>query len=266
MLFVGRPRRRRASSSSSRRPPACRSWSSATGRCARPGRQSASSRRRARSVLRAARRSSLPFAPRGLRRRSRERRWRTAAPVVATAWAAWSTPSRTASPACSCPRGTRSALRAAIERLLGDVVLRDRLGATARRLLESASRGRQRPRRRSGLPARHAGRGSRFPRRLNDGLSSLNVTQHRGQAVRHEERPGLRARAFPRMAARDRSTGSDPLRGRRRHLQRGVPLARGRHSRRHRWAERSVELRRSRVRGRQLARRRQACAVRGRAR
>ena len=71
---------------------------------------------------------------------SRERRWRTAARSSRRRSAACSTSSRTASRGCSCLRATRGRCASAIERLLGDAPLRERLGRAARqRVVECCS-------------------------------------------------------------------------------------------------------------------------------
>ena len=111
-----------------------RSCSSATGRCAsrcparsgscRPGRWARTSSVRRSSPARPGARATAS---------SRGRRWRTAGPWWRRRSGVSWTPSSTARRAWSSRRATPAALRAALERLLGDPDLRARLGDAARR-------------------------------------------------------------------------------------------------------------------------------------
>ena len=87
---------------------------------------------RAAAAVRAGGRGGRAVAPRGLRRRLRRGDGRTAGRWSRARSAGCSTWSSTARPACSCRRATSDALRAALERLLGDAELRRRLGEAGR--------------------------------------------------------------------------------------------------------------------------------------
>ena len=122
----GHPRARRGG----RRPAARRRRRRAAARPRAVGRRLRPARR-ARPVLRAGRRRLRAVAARGVRRRrARGDGVRRASSRPASA--ASPTRSRTASRASSCRRGDAAALRAALERLLADPALRERLGAAAR--------------------------------------------------------------------------------------------------------------------------------------